>query len=158
MSARFQADLVADPQGVGAVEQDGGAADRDSRSFAAILKRDDGPRVRALDLNPPLGGQGRGFDWLESGRERNPQKGPAASSHARKVALGAAEIDLLREACVDRDGEIKISAWGDFGASYDRAASAVHLTQLGYFEALPGEGWRLKPSLRAKMKATLKIE
>jgi len=77
---------------------------------------------------------------------------------ARAIVLNPADLDLLREACVARSGEITISAEGGFEANFVRTASAVHLTQLGYFEVLPSEGWRIKPGLKAKVKAALKVE
>ncbi len=161
MAANFQPDLVPGPSNPAATRRDHHPprADWESRSFANLDKQDDGLLIRALTLHATQEDHARVLDQLE---QRHARETPGAiggfSSMARAIVLNPADLDLLREACVARSGEITISAEGDFQINFARTASAVHLTQLGYFEALPSEGWRIKPGLKAKVKAALKVE
>jgi hypothetical protein len=161
MGADFQADLVAGPPGPATMREDPLRVrpDWEPRSFTRVDERNDGLLIRALALHAAPEDHARMLDQFERGHRRETPSGITSYlSMAREVVLNSADVDLLREACAARSGEIKVSAEGDFQANFTRTASAVHLAQLGYFEALPGEGWRLRPGLRAKVKAALKLE
>lgn len=161
MARTFQADLVPGPPNPAAVAKDHlpPRADWEPRSFARTDEQDDGLLIHVLvmratqDDHPGvLGEPDRGH-----GRETLDTVG-GFPSMARNIVLSPADLALLREACVAMGGEIKISPEGDFQANFTRTASAVHLAQLGYFEALPDDGWRIKSGLKAKVKAALKVE
>lgn len=161
MGADFQADLVPGPPSPAAMGQDHLPlrADWEPRSFARIDQRDDALLVRALALRATQDDHARMLDRLGRGHGREtPSAIGGFASMARSIVLNPADLELLREACVARSGEIKVPAEGDFQANFARTASAVHLTQLGYFETLPDDGWRIKPGLKAKVTAALKME
>jgi hypothetical protein len=73
----------------------------------------------------------------------------------KDIILTEADIDLLREACSAKGGVIRVDTEGDVQARFARTVSASHLAKLGYLEPI-GEGWRIKPALRAEVKAVLK--
>ena len=161
MGADFQADLVPGPPSPAAMGQDRLPlrADWESRSFARVDERDDDLLISALALQATHEDHARVLDEFERRQAREtPSAITSLLSMTRAIVLNPADLNLLREACVARSGEIRISAEEDFEISFARTASAVHLTQLGYLEALPGEGWRIKPGLKAKGKAALKVE
>ena len=161
MALNFQADLVPGPLSPTAAGQDDlpPRADWEPRSFARTDEQDDGLLIHLLvmqatqDDHPGvLGEPDRGH------RSKPPGAIGGLLSMARSIVLSPADLALLREACATGAGEIRISPDGDFQANFARTASAVHLAQLGYFEALPGEGWRIKTGLKARVQAALKVE
>lgn len=156
----MQGDLVASSADGAAPAQEDlrVSAEWEPRSFR-VDERNDGLLIRALALQATHEDRVRLLGQPDRGQGREPQGGIAGVlSTAREIILNAGDLDLLREACTARDGEIRMSPAGDFKVAFERAASAIHLTQLGYFETLPDEGWRLKPALKAKVKAALKLE
>ena len=156
----MQGDLVASSPSPATPGQDSPqlSADWEPRSFK-VDERNDGNLIRALALHAANEDGVRLLDQLERAQERETPNGITGFlSMARDIVLNSVDVDLLREACVARGGEIRVYAHGDFQANFERAASAIHLTRLGYFEALPNEGWRIKPALRAKVKAALQVE
>lgn len=76
---------------------------------------------------------------------------------ARDITLSPADIELLREACAAKDGVLHVKAiHGDLQARFGRTVSASHLAKLGYLEAVEGDGWRIKPALKAQVRAVLR--
>jgi hypothetical protein len=74
---------------------------------------------------------------------------------AQDIILLEAEIELLREACSAKGGAIRVDDRGDIQVRLGRTANARRLESLGYFEPA-GDGWRIKPALRAQVKAVLR--
>jgi len=74
---------------------------------------------------------------------------------ARDIVLTEGDIELLREACSARGGVIRVDPAADLQARVGRTASALHLSRLGYFEAVP-DGWRIKPALRKQVAKVLR--
>jgi hypothetical protein len=161
MGADFQPDLVPGPPNPAETRRDHlrPRSDWEPRTFSGLDKRDSDLLIHALALHATQEDHARVLDQPERGPGREvPGAVAGLVSMARKIILNPADLELLREACLARGGEIKALAEADFEANFARATSAVHLAQLGYFEALPDEGWRLKAGLKAKVKAALKVE
>ena len=161
MASQFQADLVPGPPNPAAMRKDHlpPRADWEPRSFAQTDEQDDGLLIHVLVMQATQEDHPGVLGEPDRGHGREPLGTvDGLLSMARTIVLSPADLALLREACVATGGEIKISPEGDFQANFSRTASAVHLAQLGYFEALPGDGWRIKSGLKARVTAALKVE
>lgn len=76
---------------------------------------------------------------------------------AKDITLTESDIDLLREACEAKGGVVHVkAAHGDLQARFARTVSASHLAKLGYLETVEDDAWRIKPALKAQVKAVLR--